>query len=79
MSNFLVLSIGLIFVFALAGSYLRHRHLDRVLQDLIGFHVTVRMQSKQIWGNFKLYSNAVELKFSRVYTNNRGHCCPVKK
>ncbi len=72
MSNFLVLSIGLIFVFALAGSYLRHRHLDRVLQDLIGFHVTVRMQSRQIWGNFKLYSNAVELKFSRVYTNHRG-------
>ncbi len=72
MSNFLILSIGLIFVFALAGSYLRHHHLDRVLQDLIGFHVTMRMQSEQIWGNFKLYSNAVELKFSQVYTNQRG-------
>jgi hypothetical protein len=72
MSNFLLLSIGLIFVFALAGSYLRHRHLDRVLQDLIGFHVTARMQSEQIWGNFKLYSNAIEFKFSQVYTNNRG-------
>jgi hypothetical protein len=72
MSNFLILSIALIFVFALAGSYMRHRHLDRVLQDLVGFHVTVKMQADRIWGKFKLYSNAVELIFSRPYTNHRG-------
>jgi hypothetical protein len=72
MSSILVLSIGLIFVSALVSSYLRHRHLDRVLQDLIGFHVTVHIQPEQVWGKFKLYSNAIEFKFSQVYTNHRG-------
>lgn len=72
MSNLLVFSIVLIFIFALAGSYVRHRQLDRVLRELVGFHVTVQMQTERIWGKFKLYSNALELLFSQVYTNHRG-------
>lgn len=72
MSNLLVFSIVLIFIFALAGSYVRHRQLDRVLRELVGFHVTVQMQAERIWGKFKLYSNALELLFSQVYTNHRG-------
>ncbi len=71
MNNFLVLSIALIFVVALASSYLRHRHLDRVLQELVGFHVTLQMKAERVWGKFKLYSNAVELLFSQPYTNHR--------
>ena len=51
---------------------MRHRHLDRVLQDLVGFHVTVQMQAERIWGKFKLYSNAVELLFSQPFTNHRN-------
>ncbi len=72
MSNLLAFSIVLIFIFALAGSYVRHRQLDRVLRELVGFHVTVQMQAERIWGKFKLYSNALELLFSQVYTNHRG-------
>jgi hypothetical protein len=72
MSNFLVFSIVLIFIIALVGSYVRHRQLDRVLQELVGFHVTLQMQVEHIWGKFKLYSNAIELLFSQVYTNHRG-------
>jgi len=51
---------------------MRHRHLDRVLQELVGFHVTVQMQVERIWGKFRLYSNAIELLFSQSYTNHRG-------
>jgi len=72
MSNLLVLSLVLIFIVALVGSYVRHRQLDRVLRELVGFHVTVQMQVEHIWGKFKLYSNAIELLFSQVYTNHRG-------
>jgi hypothetical protein len=72
MSNLLVFSIVLVFIFALAGSYLRHRQLDRVLRELVGFHVTLQMQVEHIWGKFKLYPNAMELLFSQAYTNHRG-------
>ncbi len=51
---------------------MRHRHLDRVLQELVGFHVTVQMQVERIRGNFRLYSNAIELLFSQPYVNHRG-------
>ncbi len=73
MDKVLFFSILLVFLGALVGSVLQHRRLDRVLKDLRGFHVTSRVQEKRIWGRFHLYSNAIELIFSRPYINRRKH------
>jgi len=73
MGQFLIYSVILVFAAALVSSYMQHRRLDRVLRDLVGFHVTLRFKGEQIWGRFKLYANAIELIFSRDYRNHRGH------
>ena len=73
MDKVLILSILLVFLGALVGSVMQHRRLDRVLEDLRGFQVTLRMGDKRIWGNFKLFSNALELIYSRPYFNRRGN------
>ena len=73
MGQVLFFSIGLVFVAALVSSYMQHRRLDRVLRDLVGFHVTLQGRREMIWGRFRLYANAIELVFSRDYTNHRGH------
>lgn len=73
MDNVLIFSILLVFLAALVGSVLQHRRLDRVLKDLRGFNVTLRLDEKRVWGKFKLYSNALEVMFSRAYTNRRGN------
>ncbi len=73
MDKVLFFSILLVFAGALVGSVMQHRRLDRVLKDLRGFHVTMRMQGKRIWGRLNLYANAIELVFSRPYTNRRGN------
>lgn len=73
MGQFLVFSIVLVFVAALVSSYMQHRRLDRVLRDLVGFHVTLQGKREMVWGQFKLYANAIELIFSRDYINHRGH------
>lgn len=71
MDKVLFFSILLVFVGALVGSVVQHRRVDRVLKDLRGFHVTMRKKGKRIWGKFNLFSNAIELIFSRPYTNRR--------
>ncbi len=71
MDKVLFFSILLVFVGALVGSVVQHRRMDRVLKDLRGFHVTTRLKGKRIWGKLNLFSNAIELIFSRPYTNRR--------
>lgn len=73
MDNIILLSILLVFLAALVGSVLQHRRLDRVLKDLRGFHVTVQLADKRIWGKFKLYANALELLYQQPYTNRRSN------
>jgi|GEM_PF-1324700 len=73
MDKVLFFSILLVFAGALVGSVMQHRWLDRVLKDLRGYHVTARMGDKRIWGEFNLFSNAIEFIYSRPYTNRRGH------
>ncbi len=73
MGQVLFFSIVLVFVAALASSFMQHRRLDRVLRDLVGFHITLQRQRDMIWGKFKLYANAFELIYSRDYINHRGH------
>ncbi len=74
MDKVLFFSILLVFLGALVGSVMQHRRLDRVLKDLRGFHVTARLESgKRIWGKMNLFANAIELIFSRPYTNRRGN------
>lgn len=73
MGQVLFIGLALVFVGALVSSYMQHRRLDRVLRDLVGFHVTLEGRCGTIWGRFKLYANAIELIFSRDYTNHRGH------
>ena len=74
MDKVLFFSIVLVFLGALIGSVMQHRRLDRVLKDLRGFHVTAKLESgKRIWGRMNLFANAIELIFSRPYTNRRGN------
>ena len=71
MDKFLLFSILLVFLGAFFGSVLQQRRKDRVLKDLDGFQVIARLQSKDVWGCFRSYPNAIELIFSRPYRNRR--------
>ena len=72
MENYLLITVLIIFILALVSSFMRHRHLDRVLRKLRGFHVTAQIGSDRVWGRFRLYSNAIELLFSQPLVNHRG-------
>lgn len=69
--NVFLLSLLIIFVGAFLASMLKRRRLDRVLKDLRGFNITCKIAHKTIWGCMRLYPNAVELVFSRMYKNRR--------
>jgi hypothetical protein len=59
-----LLTLGIIFLVALIGSYLRASRLDRCLRDFRGFHVTVeKIKGRIIWGNMKLESSGLELEY----------------
>ena len=70
LDNILIISILLVFLGALLGGYLKRRKKDRVLKDMHNFHITVRRKgTDSVWGKAIIYANAVELIFTRPYTN----------
>lgn len=73
MDTIFLLTLGLIFLGALFSNILKWRNKDRVLKDLQKFHSTFEMQDgKKIWGKTRIYSNGMELLFSREARNSAG-------
>jgi hypothetical protein len=73
MDSIFLLTVGFIFLGALFSNIMKWRNKDRVLKDLHGFHSTIEMQdSKKIWGETQVYSNGMELFFSRGAKNSIG-------
>ncbi|MEB8433649.1 hypothetical protein OO007_15525 [Cocleimonas sp. KMM 6892] len=74
MDSIFLLTIGFIFLGALLSNVLKWSNKDRVLKDLQGFHSTIEMQSgKKVWGKTNIYSNGMELHFSRSASNALGN------
>lgn len=72
MDNILLLSILLVFLAAIMGSFVQRWRKDRVLSDLQGFHATLRLQGgKRVWGRMNVFPNGLELVFARPYLNRR--------
>jgi hypothetical protein len=58
------ISIGLIFLLALVGAYLRSMVRDRCLKSWDGFHITVEYaDGKVIWGVMRLEPTGMELSY----------------
>jgi len=58
------ISIGLVFLLALIGAYLRSMVRDRCLKSWDGFHITVeRVDGKVIWGVMHLEPTGMELSY----------------
>lgn len=73
MDSIFLLTLGIIFLGALFSNVLKWRNKDRVLKDLQNFHSTFEMQdAKKIWGKTHIYSNGMELLFSREAQNSAG-------
>ncbi len=74
MDNLFFLTLGFIFLGALITNLTQWRKRDRVLKDIDGFHTTIEMQNnKKVWGKTSLYSNGMELHFSREVQNSHGN------
>ena len=74
MDNLFFLTIGFIFLGALITNLTQWRKRDRVLKDIDGFNTTIEMQDrKKIWGKTQIYSNGMELHFSREVQNSHGN------
>lgn len=73
MDTIFLLTLGIIFLGALFSNILKWHNKDRVLKDLQKFHSTFEMQDgKRIWGKTQIYSNGMELMFSRDARNSTG-------
>ena len=57
-----ILTLVVILLATLVGSYLRSSAKDRCLKDFDGFHITVERQNNRvIWGTMKLFSTGFDL------------------
>ena len=73
MDSIFLLTVGFIFLGALFSNVMKWRNKDRVLKDLQGFHSTIEMQGgKRIWGKTQIYTNGMELFFSRGASTSMG-------
>ena len=73
MDSIFLLTIGFIFLGAFFSNAMKWRNKDRVLKDLQDFHATIEMQDgKKIWGRTHIYTNGMELYFSRGAKNSMG-------
>ena len=58
------ITVGLIFIVALVGAYLRSIVRDRCLKSWDGFHITLeRTDGKLIWGVMRLEPSGIELSY----------------
>jgi len=73
MDSIFLLTIGFIFLGALFSNVMKWRNKDRVLKDLQNFHITIELVGgKKIWGKTHIYTNGIELYFSRGATSSSG-------
>jgi len=73
MDSIFLLTVSFIFLGALFSNIMKWRNRDRVLKDLQGFHSTIEMiGGKKIWGRTHIYTNGMELYFSREAKNSQG-------
>ena len=73
MDSIFLLTIGFIFLGALFSNIMKWRNKDQVLKDLQGFNSTIEMcDGKRIWGKTHIYTNGMELYFSRASRNSMG-------
>jgi len=73
MDSIFLLTVGFIFLGALFSNIMKWRNKDRVLKDLQGFHSTIEIiGGKKIWGKTHIYTNGMELYFSREAKNSLG-------
>ena len=73
MDSIFLLTVGFIFLGALFSNVMKWNNKDRVLKDLQGFHSTIElMGGKKVWGKTQVYTNGLELYFSRGATNSVG-------
>ena len=72
--NIFLLTLGFIFLTALAGIYLRRRRRDRCLKDFEAFRVTIELNDgKLIWGRLAVFSNGLELFYPEPKLDASGH------
>lgn len=73
MDSLFLVTIGFIFLGALLSNVMKWSNKDRVLKDLHEFHSTIEMQDgKKVWGKTHIFSNGMELHFSRSAKNSLG-------
>jgi len=73
MDSIFLLTVGFIFLGALFSNVMKWRNKDRVLKDLQDFNTTIEMQGgEKIWGMTQIYTNGMELYFSRGATSSTG-------
>lgn len=73
MDSIFLLTVGFIFLGALFSNIMKWRNKERVLKDLQGYHTTIEMiGGKKIWGKTHIYTNGMELYFSRGAKNSQG-------
>jgi len=73
MDSIFLLTVGFIFLGALFSNIMKWRNKERVLKDLQGFHSTIEViGGKKIWGKMHIYTNGMELYFSREAKNKQG-------
>ncbi len=74
LDNLLVLSILLVFLTAVVGTFARRRRKDRVLRDIDDFDITLKRKAKApVWGRAKVFSNGIEFVFKEPYVNRRSN------
>lgn len=68
------LTLLVIFLSALIGTYIKRRMRDRCLEDFMGFHVTVAMKDGTwIWGRLLVFPNGIELLYVSPHRDPQGH------
>jgi len=73
MDSIFLLTVGFIFLGALFSNIMKWKSKERVLKDLQNFHATFEMiGGKKIWGKTNIYTNGMELYFTREAKNVLG-------
>ena len=74
MDNLFLYTVGLIFLTALLGIFVRRRSRDRCLKDLSDYHVTIEMKDGRVmWGQLVVFPNGLELLYAMPNRNADGH------
>jgi hypothetical protein len=74
MDNLFLYTVGLIFLTALLGIYVRRRSRDRCLKDFSDYQVTIEMKDGRVmWGRLIVFPNGLELLYAMPNRNADGH------